>query len=220
MNKTELLKRIDHILQQAQDVLQTSRLSGYGAIVDSGLQLGFRTSSLSFIKSLYGENHIFYTDFDSNVKGDRASYTNDGIGILKSIRHEIEQDWLTKISQLVSAEIFSNFLEMAKHLLDNKYKDPAAVIIGSVLEEHLRKLCKTNNIDTMFLKNGDNIPKKADSLNSDLCKSEVYNLMIQKNVTAWLDLRNKAAHGKYSEYTIDNVNLMYLGVVNFVASYN
>jgi hypothetical protein len=31
---------------------------------------------------------------------------------------------------------------MAEHLLDQKYKDPAAVVVvGSVLEEHLRQLC-------------------------------------------------------------------------------
>ena len=220
MNRTELLKRVDHLLEQGQAVLQTRQRSDLRTYVDAGLQLGFRTSALSFIKSLYGEEHIFYKDFVELVKGAVETSTIGGINILKSIRHEIDQDWLTTISQLVSAEIFSDFLEMAKHLLDNKYKDPAAVIIGSVLEEHLRNLCKTNSIDTTFLKNGDTVPKKADTMNADLCKGGAYNLMIQKNVTAWLDLRNNAAHGKYSGYTIDNVTLMYQGVVNFVATHN
>lgn len=40
----------------------------------------------------------------------------------------------------------------------------------------------------------------ADVLNADLCKVGAYNKMEQKNVTAWLDLRNKAAHGHYAEY--------------------
>ena len=39
-----------------------------------------------------------------------------------------------------------------------------------------------------------------ESITSELAKQGVYSKLEQKNVTAWLDLRNKAAHGKYSEY--------------------
>jgi len=46
-------------------------------------------------------------------------------------------------------------------------------------------------------------------------KASVYNKLDQKNVTAWLDLRNKAAHGKYDEYTKEHVELLMQGVLNF-----
>lgn len=220
MNKTELLKRVDHLIEQGKEVLTTKyRRPDLYTYVDAGHQLGFRAGSLSFIKSLYGENHVFYQDFNELVKGDVDTSTERGIHILKSIRHEIDQDWLIKITKLVSAEIFSDFLEMANHLLEKQYKDAAAVIIGSVLEEHLRHLCKTNGIDITFLKDGDPFPKKAETMNADLCKASVYNLLIQKSVTAWLDLRNNAAHGKYTEYEIGNVNLMYQGVLHFITTY-
>jgi hypothetical protein len=65
----------------------------------------------------------------------------------------------------------------------------------------------------------DVVPNKADLMTSDLCKANVYGNLDHKNVTAWLDLRNKAAHGKYSEYTIEHVEIMYLGVLNFVTNY-
>ncbi|MGW6735793.1 hypothetical protein [Streptomyces sp. NPDC055013] len=41
-------------------------------------------------------------------------------------------------------------------------------------------------------------PKKADTLNADLKKVDVYDGLQQKEVTAWMDLRNKAALGNYS----------------------
>jgi hypothetical protein len=44
----------------------------------------------------------------------------------------------------------------------------------------------------------------------------VYNLLDQKQVTAWLDFRNKAAHGEYKAYTAEQVKLMNQGVVNFI----
>jgi len=98
------------------------------------------------------------------------------------------------VKKLVSAEIFSDFLEMAAHLLAQDYKDPAAVMIGSVLEENLRQLCHSAGIETEIEKDGILIPKSADRINSDLAKAEVYTKLDQKSVTAWLDLRNKAAH--------------------------
>lgn len=134
---------------------------------------------------------------------------------MQSIRHEVEQGWLTTIKRLITAEVFSDFLEMSKYFLDEKFKDPAAVMIGSVLEEHLRQLCIAYSVDTEITRGTDIVPKKADLMNSDLVKAGAYGILEQKNVTAWLDLRNRAAHGKYSEFTIEQVQIMYLGVLDF-----
>jgi len=106
---------------------------------------------------------------------------------------------------------------MAEHLLSNGYKDPAAVMVGSVLEEHLRQLCLKNDLDVETEVDGKLKPKKVDRLNSELAKNEVYGKLDQKSVTAWLDLRNKAAHGKYDEYTAEQVKNMVLGVTEFLA---
>jgi hypothetical protein len=40
--------------------------------------------------------------------------------------------------------------------------------------------------------------------------------MDQKNVTAWLDLRNKAAHGHYEQYQKEQVALLISGVRDFI----
>jgi len=53
-------------------------------------------------------------------------------------------------------------------------------------------------------------------MNADLTKADVYNKLDEKNVTAWLHLRNKAAHGKYDEYTKEQVNLQYSAVSDFI----
>ena len=220
MNKNDLIKRVDYLIALGNSTLATKvRHEGFGTSVDSGKQIGFRTASLSFIKNLYGEDHPYYTDFKERVNGYGSYETENGINILTSIKNEIENDWLFTIKQMVSAEIFSDFIEMSKYLLDQKYKDPAAVMIGSILEEHLRLLCKNNSIDITVLKGLDIIPKKADTLNADLVKAGVYGVLEQKNVTAWLDLRNRAAHGKYNEYTQEQVELMYQGVLNFITTF-
>ena len=117
---------------------------------------------------------------------------------------------------LIAAEFFSDFLDMAGHLLEEGYKDPAAVLAGSVLEEHLRQLADKNGVDIIEKRNGKDVFRKADTLNADLTKTKAYNVLEQKSVTSWLDLRNNAAHGKYGQYTKDQVQLMLDGIRGFM----
>ena len=105
---------------------------------------------------------------------------------------------------------------MAQHLLGEGYKDPAAVVAGSALEVHLRKLCEKNGVDIEEDVRGTTHPRKSDRLNSELAKAGVYSKLDLKNVVAWLDLRNKAAHGKYDEYEAGQVKLLISGVRDFI----
>ncbi|MDP1725675.1 MAG: hypothetical protein Q8M15_02745 [Bacteroidota bacterium] len=189
---------------------------GGGQLVNTELFMEFRTSCLSFILNLFGSQHPYYKDFLTTVTEIKHQDTLIGKGILKAIKVEIDGGWLQTFKGLVSSEIFSDFLEMAEHLLKEKYKDPAAVMIGSVLEEHLRQLCVKSGIPINDEKGGKAIPKKADTLNGDLGNLGIYNKLDQKNVTALLDLRNKAAHGKYGDYTQQQVEIMLQSVTDFM----
>lgn len=135
------------------------------------------------------------------------------IGSLKALRRDYDEGYLSTIQGLIRAELFADFLEMADHLLKQGYKDPAAVLIGGVLEEHLRALCSSRSIALLV----SGRPKKADAMNNELAVSGAYNNLDQKNVTAWLDLRNKAAHAQYQEYTAEQVTVMLSGVRDFAA---
>jgi hypothetical protein len=218
MKIESLLKRINELLELGQNVLGTTRQSAFDGSksVDYGLFAGFRTTSLSFFKSTFGAEHPYYQEFNQHAKYADPYSTDQGIGILNAARDEIQGGWLITVKGLVSAEIFSDFLDMASYLLLEDYKDPAAVMIGSVLEEHLRQLCTKNGITSEVMKDSKPVSKKAETLNSELASKNVYSKLDQKNVTAWLDLRNKAAHGKYGEYTIEQVNLMCQAVTDFM----
>lgn len=221
MQLMDLSKRVSQLLEQSTGVLGTKKLNQYGSdYVDSGALSGLRASVLSFISMVYGKDHSHYSEFDTATNHNYETNAQKGHAILLSIQNEIEGGWVFSVKQLISAEIFSDFLEMAEHLLSQGYKDPAAVMIGSVLEENLRQLCSNNGIDIELEKDSSFVAKKADRLNSDLAKAEIYTKLDQKAVTMWLDLRNKAAHGKYEEYTKDQVELMSQGVTEFLARVN
>lgn len=214
MRLEDLIQRVDLLIRKANEIIQT--VKGDSNYVDSELFYAFRSSSLSFLAMTFGKDHTHYDEFNSKIIQETLYDAQLGRGILSAAREELAGGWLSTTKGLVSAEIFSDFLEMAQHLLDEEYKDPAAVMAGSVLEEHLRQLCQKHSIPTEATRQGRPQPKKADALNADLAKKEVYNRLDQKQVTAWLDLRNKAAHGKYQEYTKEQVALMLQSLSDFM----
>jgi len=59
-------------------------------------------------------------------------------------------------------------------------------------------------------------PDEASVLNAELKKASAYTTGDEKNVTAWLDLRNSAAHGHYTLYTSERVELLIASVRHFV----
>jgi len=131
-------------------------------------------------------------------------------GVLKALRDDYASGRLLSIQERIHSDVFSDFLETAEYLIgDEGLKDPAAVLAGGVLEQHLRKLCD---------KNGIAIPPKPklDTMNADLAKQGVYGKNDQKQVTAWAAIRNDAAHAQYSNYTAEQVKLMIAWVRDFI----
>ncbi len=171
----------------------------------------FRARSLTFLSQVFGSSHHYFKQFDREVVDPWKQGVEAGLGILGAARDDIEQGWLDRFQALLSAEIFSDFLEKAEYLLSEHYKDAAAVMIGSVLEEHLRQLCCTHNIPVEAA--GRHI--KTSVLNDHLGKV-AYGKLDQKQVSAWLDLRNNAVHGKYGEYNEEQVKTMLSGVREFM----
>ncbi|MDA3885608.1 MAG: hypothetical protein PF638_08450 [Candidatus Delongbacteria bacterium] len=216
MDLKKIQSKVTDLLVLADETLATEFKNGHLTQVDNEKYLELKTGVLSFIEFIYGVKHSYYNTFTNEVKSNYPYQVLNIKGILNSIKKEIDEGWLNSLKGLVSAEIFSDFLEMAEHLLEEDYKDPAAVMTGSVLEEHLRNLCTSNLIEVTIVKNNKQYPKKADLLNSELAKEGIYDILDQKSITSWLDLRNKAAHGHYSKYTKEQVDVMLQGVNDFI----
>jgi len=137
-------------------------------------------------------------------------------GVVDSLKADAEAGFLRSQSELIHGELFADFLEMAQHLLDEGYKDAAAVIAGSSLEAHLRRLATKSSIALDQTVSG-SVPKKADRLAADLAGAGAISKLDQKNIIAWLDLRNKAAHGEYGKYEHGQVSLLISGIRDFIA---
>ena len=167
MKPAQIVNRVDELLALGEAVRATFRSAGSGAsfsYADEGKTNGFRAAALSFIESQFGRSHTHYVELSRAMSGHVDNHVNSGIAILNAIRGEITGGWLSSVRSLVAAEIFSDFLEMATHLLESGYKDASAVILGSVLEEHLRQLAMQASIATDRETDDVLVPKKADLL--------------------------------------------------------
>lgn len=139
------------------------------------------------------------------------------VGIIKALKGDLEDGYLQSFPELVRGEMFENLNEMARHLLQEGYKDAAAVIAGASLESHLRQLSNKYGVSIDHVaKDGITKWKTAERLNQDLGK-KAYSLFDQKQITAWLDLRNNAAHGNRSEYDDDKVAKLIEWVGDFIS---
>lgn len=229
--KEKIFIKINSLIDEANAMREISlnldNGPDYGDITDQAneaLEISFHTfriSALIFLEKLLGERNLYYNDFKNKVNHAETYNIEYSIALLKKLIRDIEDGWLLDLKTLISAEIFNDFLEMAEHLLKESYKDAAAVIIGSVLEENIRQLCLNKNltINSFDKKTNKSVAKKTSTMNDDLYKAEVYNLNMQKAIVGWLAIRNSAAHGKYSEYDLAQVKNLLSSVRDFAARY-
>lgn len=138
------------------------------------------------------------------------------VGILTALRSDVASGWIESVAEIVRAETFADAVEQAVELNNKGFKDPAAVIAGTALESHLRLLAAKHGVAATYPAGGS---KKADFLNAELVKAHVYTNVQQKAVTAWLGIRNAAAHGEYSTYETSQVAQMIEAVRDFISRF-
>ncbi|MDC4989275.1 HEPN domain-containing protein [Acinetobacter baumannii] len=161
-----------------------------------------------------GDNSIHFTAFKRQLSGssDTPKRLRQLIPILNAAYDDLKNGFLITFKQIVQAEVFESELEQAKSLLESGYKNAAAVIAGVVLETAIKELCQNNGIDLE--------KKNLNRLNEDLVKAGVYNTLQQKQILALADIRNKAAHGDYDEFTKEDVERMISDIERFLLTYS
>ena len=198
-------ERIDALIEQGETVRSKGPAPNKHYLADRQGYVQFHTSALSYLGVLFGEGSLFRTRF-AQLETPYASSLEDGIGILSSAAAEIRGGHLTTVKSVVEGEVFEDLLDLAQHLLDEGYKDPAAMAGGAVLEAALRRVASARELSGGDIK----------TLNDRLAQAGVYSRLIQKKVQVWNDVRNHAAHGEFGEYDAEDVGGMLDGVRSFV----
>ena len=207
-------KQLKNIIAEHKSALSQSEHYDASDVLSRTQITDLQTRCIAAIESISGRHSPYFRQVMEigTQRHNTWSEVARQIGVAKALLSDIQNDYMESFEELVHGDIFGDFLEMSDHLLDAGYKDAAAVLAGSTLEVHMKKLCGKYGVETTSRGK----TKKADLLNSELEKEGAYPKLDQKNITAWLGLRNKAAHGPYAEYTKGQVRLFVSSIRGFV----
>ena len=163
--------------------------------------------------------HRVTADGFKTIKNNRYSL-QFGIQFLKAVSEDFDQGFFDDIGTQIEAEIAADYLGQAKTLVESELREqissaPAAVLSGAVLERCLRSMCEQlSPPEPTTLNNGK--PLTLNPLIDALRKSGAFNELRAKHLRAWADIRNSAAHGRFEEFTTDEVKAMVRGIELFL----
>jgi hypothetical protein len=216
---TLILKRFEELEERAQAIDKGKQYyftSNDGSNVyykyDSAGFHQWGTSVLSLLDAIFGRESIYYKNFQDHYTAFQGWGTpfDHAVAVFRAAREDYARGYLFTVRGLVKAEVLDDSLEQADELLKAGYKDPACILLAGVaLEVALKELCSRHTISL----------GKMDRMNVDLQKAGVYNMAKQKQITAWAEMRNKAAHGEWPAYNDPDVADLIQGVSRFVADH-
>lgn len=177
----------------------------------------WRSQSLAFARSLLRHGHAYLEQLEGVTTPVITNGTQDpqvdqreaGVGVLKAIREDVANGYLADFRSLVAAEVFTDFLEMAEHLLEQGYHHAAASLAGAVLEDSLRRELSARGVKATG---------NLESMNQIAADQEIYSRLAFKQVKVWVDIRNNADHGNWGQVDAERVSSMVRDIPGFLLS--
>ncbi|MET7438833.1 hypothetical protein ACFYQQ_09735 [Streptomyces sp. NPDC005496] len=207
----DMVKQLEKLLDESVEFLESE-----GSVPGEHVKAGVLANRIeTAVTRLSTKDSVYREQLNRGCGKADGSRLIHNVKVLITLKEDLRAGWTETVVELVHADTYSDFLQMADGLLSKGYKDAAAVITGTALEVHVRALCSKNNVTTAVAGR----PKKADTMNADLKKTGVYDGFQQKEVTTWMALRNSAAHGDYGDYDHTQVRRFLDGVEAFMKKF-
>ena len=209
---TTVIKRIDDLITEAKAIPHV-RGGAYDVYDYASAQeyLKWGTSAMDCLKRVWGSESTYFENFEKSFSVSRMYYSTVAscVGVLEAARYDYNAGYFQSYRSALGSELLSDVLAQGQELLNAHYKDAACVCGRIALETTIKELCAKNAIPH----------GKLGKMNEDLCKALVYNMGMQKQITAWVDRGNDAAHGNFNNYTETDVKAMFEGIIQFIAAY-
>jgi hypothetical protein len=224
----------DSILQSAVDIPPTTgrdRITGelvqigqHYKRLDSGRFVEWRTKAATLLALVVPKGHVHRQEIEDLPKlQDASQLLQAAISFLRGIKDDLENGFLDDMAGAIEAEIACNYMGQAEELLAEGHSGkfdhvPAAVLAGAVLEKTLRTLCGQQQ-PPIPLQSPKGDHKTLGPLIDELKKAGLFNEAKAKQLRAWTDIRNLAAHGEFDQFKRSEVESMITGVNNFLGDH-
>src|ERR1700754_1506079 len=143
------LDQIDALITEARQMVRDD-VMGTESLHPSGMDAERMAGRLRSAILRFAPPGSVYRVREAEIATARRHISYRGVsllGVLMAMREDIADGYLQTVAEVLHASLFADFLEMASELQTKGFKDAAAVISGSVLEEHLRRLAEKKSID-------------------------------------------------------------------------
>ena len=218
-NISKTLKKAKKSAEENSTIFNDDDPSSYISLIEYQKH---KTKAVVAVKKIGEEESEYYDQIKKIIdeNGDKYIELLKIIGVLEGLYQDLTDGYIFSFKELIHSDIFTDFLEQAEYLLRNGYKDASAIIAGCVLEQHLRNLCIKNDIEIKKERTSKEYYRRSSELNNDLAKNAITSKNEKKQITAWLGIRNSAAHGNFEDYSENQVEYLILGIKHFISKYS
>ena len=214
--RQKTLEQVEALIVKGRQAIATQfatpRVSG-GVNIDTAISAGWRSQTLTFLTNLFGKDSDYLDEF--RVKTERyyrAESVEDGVGILRSVREDIQNGHLQSYRQLIEAGLLGGLMGQAEYLLEKSYLVAAAAVAGAALQQGLEELAKRHDLKL-------NKRENLDSLADKLLQAKAIDGIARRQLSLIASVRNAADHGKVEELNKERVEGMVSGSVDFLAKH-
>ncbi len=223
-----------NILANAQDIPATEEKDvgweGNRTIIEPAYKkidpekfVEWRTKAVTLLTLVVPKGHVHWPTAKGLAEDGSYECLRSSVSFLRGIKDDLEKGFLDDIVGAIEAEIACDYMGQAARLLEEGHRGkhdyvPAAVLAGAVLENALRKLCEQQQ-PPIAQKAPNGAHKTLAPLIDDLKKAGIFNEAKAKQLRAWADIRNLAAHGEFNQFKRTDVEAMLSGISTFLSDH-
>ncbi len=206
------------IRQRFEDILNQTK----GMSSNASLYMEIKTQLFSLMNFISPHSAHLHK-LREEINGWNSNAAGYLTGYVRALKTDYEAGMFESLSDMIEANVVADYMGQAERLLSEGVSGRydyvlAAILAGAVLEDALRRLCQRQNPPISITKpNG--VSKSLGTYIDDLKTSGLYNELKAKQLRAWADIRNAAAHWELTEFERQDVETMLQGIQNFLADY-
>ncbi len=211
MKQELFIQRVNNLIQETDQFFPRSE--------DSNVALIDKTTfgTLALISSLYDDSNTYsdqiikarekYVHYHRQVPEAHQLMTLLR-GILETIKYELENGLIVSLRSQIEGEVFGDFISLAKKLISDGQKDPAAVLACGALEDSLKKYATKHGLNFY----DEDLSFVINSLKSKGLLKGAQSGVVQ----SYVQLRNKAFHAKFDKIDVPEISSLIAFVEQFL----
>lgn len=201
LNRISELKSIELTLN---NLLQSSEELFVGTLSVSTIVYGKNSTQVKYLIDM--RDKIANSGYNENSK--YSALFQSSKGYITNLEKEIIGDMIYSLERMITGELFSDFILMAKESIESGYKDVAVVLACASLEDSLKKLSHLNEIDV----DG----KEMSDIINILKSNEILSGPQLKVIQSYIKLRNKAFHAEWDKIDTPEVKSLIAFLEEFI----